>query len=149
MREPIDSSERRCVMGENCECNMLSRENGFIAVEFILPNERQTPTRQMCVLCHRKLVQNLFYEIVYTGSPYRGVIQRYGNICGHQDEYAREVMLICPPNGPSECMPYPSVSHQRNKYTVFVKNGIKYAKQCLLSEKDFRFPLPVVSTTVR
>lgn len=84
MREPIDVSERRCVMEESCECNMLSRENGFVGVEFILPNERQTPTRQMCVLCHRKLVQNLFYEIVYTGSPYRGVIQRYGNICGHQ-----------------------------------------------------------------
>lgn len=55
-----------------------------------------------------------------------------------QEEYAKEVMLICPPNGPSECMPYPSVSHQRNKYKIVVKNGIKYAKQLFLSEKDFR-----------
>lgn len=25
MREPVDSSERPCVMGEECECNMISR----------------------------------------------------------------------------------------------------------------------------
>jgi hypothetical protein len=84
MREPIDSTERPCVMGERCECTMVSRECGFVGVEFILPNERQGATRQMCVLCHRKLVQGLFHDIIYGGAPYRGVIQRYGNICGHQ-----------------------------------------------------------------
>lgn len=40
-----------------------------------------------------------------------------------EGEYAREVMLICPPNGPVECMPFPSASHQRNKYTVYTKVG--------------------------
>ena len=30
----------------------------------------------------------------------------------------REVCLICPPNGPVECMPLPCASHQRNKYSV-------------------------------
>lgn len=89
MREPIDSSERHCVMGEECECNMISREDGFTGVEFILPNERQTPARQTCVLCHRKLVQTLFYDMIYSGAQFRGVIQRYGNICGHPEEYAR------------------------------------------------------------
>ena len=87
MQEKIDSSERTCVMGERCECTMISREGGFVGVEFILPGEnihQGGATRQMCVLCHRKLVQSLFHDIVYGGVPYRGVIQRYGNICGHQ-----------------------------------------------------------------
>lgn len=68
---------------------MCCRDGGFVGVEFILPNERQSPTRQMCVLCHRKMVQNLFHDIIYTGAQHRGIIQRYGNICGHPDEYAR------------------------------------------------------------
>jgi hypothetical protein len=146
MRERVDPDERPCVMGERCECMMISRDGGgFIGVEFILPNERQTTSsdaseRHMCVLCHRKLVQGLFHDIVYGGSSFRGVIQRYGSICGHPDEYAREVMLICPPNGPCECMPYPSVSHQRNRYKVIVKNGVKYAQQLCVSQKDFGHP---------
>lgn len=93
--------------------------------------------RHMCVLCHRKLVQGLFYDIMYSGVPFNGVIQRYGNICNHAGEYARDVMLICPPNGPVECMPFPSVSHQRNKYTVYTKGGIRYVKQNRVSWEDF------------
>lgn len=46
-------------------------------------------------------------------------------------------MLICPPNGPCECMPYPSVSHQRNKYRVVSKNGVKYVQQLSVLQKDF------------
>lgn len=68
----------------------------------------------------------------------RGIIQRYGNICNHENEYAREVCLICPPNGPVECMPLPSVSHQRNKYSVVQKNGIKYILQHYMGMQDFR-----------
>ncbi len=89
MREPMWEYERPCVMGSNCECNYISTRPGesFTGVEFILPfeasldaSERQ---RQMCVLCHRKLVQSLFYDIMYAGAPFSGVIQRYGNICNH------------------------------------------------------------------
>lgn len=76
--------------------------------------------------------------VVWSGSPYRGIIQRYGNICNHENEYAREVCLICPPNGPVECMPLPSVSHQRNKYSVVQKNGIKYIRQHCVGVQDFR-----------
>ena len=52
-------------------------------------------------------------------------------------EYAREVMLICPPNGPVECMPFPSPSHQRNKYTVYSKGGIRYIMQNRMGWEDF------------
>ena len=49
MREPIDSTERRCVMEDRCECTMISRGaggvGGFVGVEFILPNEGREPTR--------------------------------------------------------------------------------------------------------
>jgi hypothetical protein len=210
MREPMWEHERLCIMGTNCECNFIGTRagEGFTAVEFILPSEAcilpAQRTRQMCVLCHRRLVQSLFYDIIYAGgehprmchvlsqnqshafhlcfvcvcvrvvfvcgfissiflshslthslylhpallnhclmlscaagSPFRGVIQRYGNICNQEGEYAREVMLICPPNGPVECMPFPSVSHQRNKYAVYTKAGIKYIKQNCVGWQDF------------
>ena len=145
MREPMWDYERPCMMGANCECHFISTAPGesFTGVEFLLPCESamdcssRRRERHMCVLCHRKLVQSLFYDIIYSGAPYRGIIQRYGNICNHAGEYAREVMLICPPNGPVECMPFPSVSHQRNKYSVYTKGGIRYIKQNRLSWEDF------------
>lgn len=138
MREPIGGNERQCTMGPLCECNMISRERGFVGVEFLLPGERQAEARQMCVLCHRKTVQTLFHDIVYCGSPYRGVIQKYGNICGQPNEYAKEVALLCPPGGPVENMPYPSVSHQRNRYSIVERNGIRYIKQRNMSHQDFQ-----------
>ena len=147
MRQPMFEHERPCIMGPQCECNFVSTitGEGFIGVEFILPSDAaqnldgsSSKKRQMCVLCHRKLVQKLFYDIIYTGSPYRGIIQRYGNICNHENEYAREVCLICPPNGPVECMPLPSASHQRNKYSVVQRNGIKYIRQHFMGMQDFR-----------
>jgi hypothetical protein len=110
-------------MGDKCECNFISRDNGFIGVEFLLPNEIDTGVRQTCILCHRRTVQTLFYDLLYTGRPFRGVIQRFGNICSKVGEYSNDVMLICPIGGPVQCMPFPSVSHQRNRYTV-VSQGI-------------------------
>lgn len=94
MREPMWDYERPCVMGSSCECNFISTrpEESFTGVEFILPSEAhldvsERQQRQMCVLCHRKLVQSLFYDIMYSGAPFRGVIQRYGNICNHAGEF--------------------------------------------------------------
>lgn len=101
MREPVDASERPCAMGDTCECTKITRDpaDGFVAVEFLLPGEcrdESTPPH-MCVLCHRKTVQTLFYDMVYSGTPCHCVIQRYGNICGAPNEYAREVRPSPPP----------------------------------------------------
>jgi hypothetical protein len=109
-------------MGDKCECNFISKEHGFIAVEFLLPHEINTDVRQTCILCHRRTVQTLFYDLLYAGRPFKGVIQRFGSICSKVGEYSNDVMLICPIGGPVQCMPFPSVSHQRNRYTV-VKQG--------------------------
>lgn len=151
MREPAWEHERPCVMGQNCECLCVGTRSGqgFIGVEFTLPSEavpsksessssgEEAQDRRMCVLCHRRLVQSLFYDIVYAGVPFNGVIQRYGNICNQEGEYAKEVMLICPPNGPVECMPLPSVSHQRNRYAVYIKGGVRHLSQGKVGWKDF------------
>jgi hypothetical protein len=144
MREPIDTNERHCIMGDKCECMNLSKTGGFIAVEFLLPGEKPGDISNMCVICHRMFVQSLFYDMIYSGKSHRGVIQKYGNICGQSGEYARGIMLICPPNGPVECMPFPSVSHQRNRYTKVVKSGIKYMQQNGVSFEDFHIPPSVV-----
>lgn len=137
MREPCDTGERQCVMGEKCECKLMDALNGFIAVEFTLPGEVHTGPRQMCVICHRRYVQSLFYDMLYASSPYRGVIQKYGNICGHTNEYSKEVALVCPPGGPVQCMPYPSIRHQRSKYCFTTIHGIKYVKQMNMQHEDF------------
>lgn len=140
MREPCNGSERHCVMGMECECNFIDKSNPFICMEFLLPGESPGSSRQMCVLCHRRFVQGMFHDIIYAGKPFRGVVQRYGNICGHDGEYAREVALICPPNGPTQCMPLPAISHQRNKYLVKSICGIKHVIQVKMSPSDFPKP---------
>lgn len=140
MREPQTSSERQCVMGSECECNYLDRSNPFIGMEFLLPDEQRPVDVQMCVLCHRRFVQAMFHDIVFAGKQFRGVIQRYGNICGQEGEYAKEVALICPPNGPTQCMPLPAISHQRNRYSVRSIGGVRHIVQRNMSPEDFRKP---------
>lgn len=137
MREPINSTERMCVMGDECECQLIDKGNPFTGVELLLPGEEETDEKHMCVLCHRRFVQSMFHDIVYSGAEFRGVIQRYGNICGQPGEYAKEVALICPPNGPTQCIPFPSVSHQRNKYTIKTVGGVRYVIQNNMSPEDF------------
>lgn len=140
MRESYQSSERQCVMGGECECNYIDKSNPFVGVEFLLPNEVRPDEVQMCVLCHRRFVQSMFHDVVYSGKQFRGVIQRYGNICGQPGEYAKEVALICPPNGPTQCMPLPSISHQRNKYSISTVGGVRHVVQHKMSPEDFCHP---------
>lgn len=140
MREPHHSTERQCVMGAECECTMIDKSNPFVGVEFLLPDEVRQDDVQMCVLCHRRFVQLMYHDMVYSGKQFRGVIQRYGNICGQSGEYAKEVALICPPNGPTQCMPLPSISHQRNKYSVTTVGGVRHIVQHAMSPEDFGHP---------
>ena len=58
-----------------------------------------------------------------------GVIQRFGNIHSQPGEYALEAMLVASQNAPVHIMPLPIVSHQRNRYSVYTKGGIKYLRQ--------------------
>jgi hypothetical protein len=77
MRQPMFEHEKPCIMGSECECNMISSVpgEGFVGVEFHLPSSHAGGDTkvQMCVLCHRKMVQKLFYDIIYADSPYRSV----------------------------------------------------------------------------
>lgn len=145
MRQPVGADELECTMGSECECKIISDlcGEGFVGVQFQLPADPMAldlPRKEIsgfCVLCNRKVTQSLFYDVVYSGKPYKGVIQKYGNICGVPGEYAREFMLICPPNGPVECMPYPMVSHQRNRYTVVNRRGVLFIVQRDMGHQDF------------
>jgi len=44
-------------------------------------------------------------------------------------EYSLDAMLIAAPNVALHIMPLPIVSHQRNRYIVYTKRGIKHLKQ--------------------
>lgn len=141
MREPY-ASERACPSGALCECMFIEKTAPFVGTEFLLPGETSTEQPQLCVLCSRKITQKLFYDLLLTepiGLP-NTLIQRYGNLCGVPGEYARECMLICPPDRGLECMPQPCMSHQRNKYEVMVSNNIKFLRQVNVGHQDFQNP---------
>jgi hypothetical protein len=137
LREPMFAHEKSCVCGDNCEFNFIDIVHPFVGVEFKLQHCDDSQP-QMCVLCSRKLTQELFYKMVYGGERFLGFIQRYGNLCQQPGEYARESVLVCPKDGPVSNMPLPIVAHQRHKYSVFMQHGVKYLKQHNVSFEDFQ-----------
>ena len=136
MRESFNDKELSCVMGSQCECMLIDRNQPFIGTQFILPSEKNTPNN-MCVLCLRKTTQMLFYYTIHAGHVPNAVIQKHGNICNEPGEYHRAAMLICPPNGPVHCMPIPIVAHQRNQYSVVERGGVHWIKQHNVYFEDF------------
>ena len=135
MREP-GNGERPCAMGAKCECMFIDPNAPFVGVEFDFSLDDKGP--KMCVLCSRKTTQKLFYDACFTGRRTHGVIQRYGNLCNQPGEYARECMLICPPNSQWNCLPLPIMSHQRNRYTVHIVAGKKHLQQHRVAFEDFQ-----------
>jgi hypothetical protein len=145
MRESFLTEDVDCIMGVNCECMFVDAQMPFIGTRFwseqFVTNNAEAPiSNKMCVLCCRKNTQQLFYDLIFSGVRFNGYIQLYGNICAVPNEYAKEAVLICPPNGPISCMPFPVVSHQRNRYSVVVKNGVKYIQQHNVYFEDFQKP---------
>ena len=140
MREP-EQGERACSMGPKCECMFIDPNAPFVGMEFELQEEVGTQSSpKMCVLCCRKTTQKLFYDACYSGKRIQGLIQRYGNMCNQPGEYAREVMLICPPTAQWHCMPRPIMSHQRNRYKVHIVAGKKHLQQLRVGYEDFATP---------
>jgi len=137
MRQPA-AGEQACAMGELCECMLIDRSAPFIAVELRLPNDSDQP--QMCVLCSRAATQKCYYDMCYLNRHTKGLIQRYGVIFGQPGEYAVECVLVSPPAVGLTCMPVPSMSHQRNRYSVVCHGGIKSLRQHRVSFEDFQRP---------
>jgi hypothetical protein len=153
MREAQGVMEKPCIMGSNCEGQFIDEHNPFTCVQFTLPmhsfgeNEQlgepldqELTCNKMCVLCCRKNTQSLFYDALYNHRAYNACIQLYGNICDSPGEYATEAMLICPLTGPINNMPIPIVAHQRNRYSVFVHNGVRQLRQHRVLYEDFHQP---------
>ena len=80
MREPLNSSERECATGKQCECMNIDRTQPFVAVEFLLPGEPLPRTPHLCVLCCRAITQQLYYDVIFDKTEFPGTIQRFGNI---------------------------------------------------------------------
>ena len=139
LREPF-RDERACASGAMCECNFIDPSIPFVAVEFTPYGIPPDPLPSMCVLCSRKTTQKLFYDVLLRGKHAAGVIQRYGNIVNAPGEYARECALVCPTNGPLQCLPVPMMSHQRNRYETYLHNGVRCIRQLRVSYEDFHRP---------
>ncbi len=129
MREPSHSHERECANGRQCECMFIDRTQPFIAVEFLLPGEAIPRLPHLCVLCCRATTQQLYYDVVFDRTDFPGTIQRFGNLHSQPGEYALDAMLIAAPSAPVHIMPLPIVSHQRNRYTVYISGGLKRLRQ--------------------
>jgi hypothetical protein len=140
IRECMLPNERKCVMGQECECNFIDREHPFTGVEFLVTGQTvKNCTPQMCVLCSRKYTQKLFYDILFKfHNGVSGCIQRYGVINNVEGEYHQDFVLIMPPHGPVNAMPFPSVVHNRNNYKVVVKSAIRFVIQ--RAEMGFQMP---------
>jgi len=140
MREP-GPGEPACAMGELCECRFIDKSAPFTGVQFQLPTGDTGRAAKLCVLCHRKTTQRLFYDMCYQGRRTSGLIQHYGNLCNQPGEYARACMLICPEQSQHwHCMPRPVMSHQRNRYRVHVVAGMKHLQQLRVTHEDFVTP---------
>ena len=138
MRETLHPGERPCVMGLECEAQFIDRNQRFTCTEFLFPGQQRTEP-QMCVLCCRKHTQKLYYDILYNpSSSHIGVIQRYGVITGIPLEYSQDAVLSMPGTGPVHAMPYPSVAHSRNLYSVHVRNTTRY----IVQSKELAFQQP-------
>jgi len=140
MRECVLQGERKCVMGQDCECRFVDRDNPFIGVELLVGSQTTSNCGpQMCVLCSRKHTQKLYYDMLFRPPmSHFGVIQRYGVLCGVDGEYSSDHVLIMPPNGPVHVMPFPSPVHCRSNYTVSVRAATRYIVQ--RPESAFRLP---------
>lgn len=141
LRECRSNKERKCVMQMQCECMVLDPAQPFIGVQFVLPSTLEASSADnregMCLLCLRKTTQILFYQTIDRGHRVNAVIQKHGNICDEPGEYHHNAMLICPPQGPVNCMPLPMVAHQRSNYEVVKKQGILWVVQKNVGYEDF------------
>ena len=140
MRECMYQNERKCVMGLECECRFVDKDNQFTGVEFLVPGQSASEcSPQMCVLCSRKHTQKLYYDMLFRPPvTHIGTIQRYGVLCSVDGEYSVDYALVMPPHGPVQCMPYPSPVHSRNNYTVRIHSATRYLVQ--RPEAGFRLP---------
>lgn len=137
MRQPMQG-EQACAMGDLCECMTIDRTAPFVGVELRLPGDGSQP--QMCVLCSRATTQKCFYDMCYLNRPTKGLIQRYGVIFGQPGEYAAECTLVAPAALGLSSMPVPSMSHQRNRYSVVSHAGSKILQQHRVAFEDFQGP---------
>ena len=135
LREPESGDEVPCSMGKSCECMYIDDKQPFVGVQFVLPTIDSDTN--LCLMCLRKTTHLLFFHTIRQGKTPPGVIQRYGNICGVENEYHPSAMLICPDGGPVHTMPFPVVAHQRNHYSVYKHNGKHRIRQVGIGMQDF------------
>ena len=130
LRQAIGQDEKTCINGNECECMFIDPSMPFVGVEYKLPWDNTSKTNNgMCLPCLRATTQILFYDIMHSGKKVPGLIQRFYNDHSKEGEYSISSLIICPPCGPVNNLPFPIVRHQRNCYMVYEDNKIRYMKQ--------------------
>lgn len=129
LRQAISDGERSCIQGAQCECMFLDHTQPFVGVEFRLPWEGDSKQNGLCLPCIRAATQVMFFDLMQSGATVQGKIQRFYNEHSKPGEYNLQSLLICPPNGPIQNLPFPIVRHQRNRYRVYKNGSVHYCEQ--------------------
>ena len=130
LRSAIGKDEKSCILGSECECMYIDPCLPFVGVEYKLPWTTETTRHDgMCLPCCRATTQILFFEIMHSNKVIDGLIQNFYNEHSKLGEYSLSSMLVCPPNGPVQNLPFPIVRHQRNCYLVYQQNKIHHMRQ--------------------
>ena len=129
MHEAISKDQRQCARGNMCECMFIDKANPFICVQFLLPGEKQKEEPNLCVVCCRATTQQMYYDVMFENQNFAGTIQQYGNLHSQEGEYSLHAMLIAAPSAPIHILPLPIVAHQRNRYYVVVRGGVRHLQQ--------------------
>lgn len=134
MRSPMHT-ETACKMGKECECMFLDPSQPFVAVKFDFPSVHIE--NEYCIFCLRKMQHLLFYKTIYRGIYPKECIQLYGNKCNEPGEYHTSAVIACPSHAGVQCMPFPIVAHQRNKYKVRREMNRHFVQQIQVAFEDF------------
>jgi hypothetical protein len=104
---------------------LIDPSQKFVAVQYMLPWEKEKNSNGMCLPCVRAATRIFFYDImvVHSGAVVNGLIQRLYNKHSVVGEYKLSNILICPRNGPIENLPILILRHQRNLYEVHKDNN--------------------------
>ena len=78
LRQPLTSEERKCIRGNEGECMLIDPSQKFVAVQYMLPWEKEKNSNGMCLLCVRAATRIFFCDImvVHSGAVVNGIIQR-------------------------------------------------------------------------
>ena len=137
MMRPATADERPCKNNNDCECIQIalhdpstSTTDGFVGVSL-------SESHNMCILCARKNVSQLFYNYLITNTRPTGCIQSHYNNIESYGEYSKNAVFL--PTSMSGITD-PIVMHLRHNY-FYENQKIKQRENVNFDQASTRYRL--------